>query len=556
VKIFNFKAIFLLICLAATFVFASENTKTSRKKRAEQSVEISVKPIGPTQEMIDAATKRVERSKSVISELSGTKYRVISFEYIDSNEPMPTRFKVVLFDYTNNRTFVATSDFAATEPVNIRQEDFIPFISSEEIEEAMRIVSNNAEFADLIKSGKSKVFEPMPPITMADGERLVNIGITGETQNKIIGVSFKNNSLVRYENDAPPTSQSSPEACGIPNGGQGSTGRGVAGQYQMTISTASSGGEETIPLWEMLVNRPSSSSGGQGSGIDISNVKYRGKSVMKRGHAPVLNVQYVNNTCGPFLDWQYAEGFFDAPAAGATDPAPGIRILASGLKAKTALDSGVDFGNFQGVAIYTEGSETIMVTEMNAGWYRYIMEWRFDNNGTIRPRYGFGATDNSCVCTVHMHHVYWRFDFDIVNPNNNIFQVERGRKFLKPITNEVAIKRSYQLNRSLLIQNASGDEAYSITPSISDGVADTFGGGDFWVLKTAVNNGELGLTSGSAINMTPYLNNESVTNQDLTVWYATHFIHSDGSNLLNPDRSGLALSGSHVQGPNLRPVRW
>jgi hypothetical protein len=96
-----------------------------------------------------------------------------------------------------------------------------------------------------------------------------------------------------------------------------------------------------------------------------------------------------------------------------------------------------------------------MVSEMNAGWYRYIMEWRFAPDGTIRPRYGFGSTKNACVCSAHQHNAYWRFDFDIVNPTNKIFQIERGRKFLKPITREANVLRNYATNRGFVIQNST-----------------------------------------------------------------------------------------------------
>jgi hypothetical protein len=317
----------------------------------------------------------------------------------------------------------------------------------------------------------------------------------------------------------------------------------------------------------MLVIRPSASSGNsfERSGIEVRDVKYKGKSVLKRGHVPVLNVSYTDNVCGPYRDWQYQEGFFDAPTQGATDPAPGIRILGAGQIAQTALDSGIDMGNFVGVAIYKQdvgfGEELVMVSEMNAGWYRYIMEWRFAPDGTIRPRYGYGATNDSCVCTVHHHHTYWRFDFDIVNPNNKIFQVERGRKFLQPITNEVTRLRNYATNRSYVIQNSTGNEAYMLVPNITDGNTDTYGKGDLWFLKfqgTADAPGELDdPNTDTAVNLAPWVNNESLVDQDVVVWYAAHFIHSDGLNRLEPNRINPSiLSSSHVVGPDIRPIRW
>jgi Cu2+-containing amine oxidase len=230
------------------------------------------------------------------------------------------------------------------------------------------------------------------------------------------------------------------------------------------------------------------------------------------------------------------------------------------------------------VAIYREnvgfGTEVVMVSELVAGFYRYIMEWRFAPDGTIRPRYGFGAVENACVCAPHTHHVYWRFDFDIVTPNNKIFQVERGRKFLTPITTEAAIFRKYQTNRSFLIQNSTGDEAYQITPNVTDGMVtdargvltNTFGAGDFWFLRfkgTAdspeeiddpnPNTADLNLSFRATLE--PWVNGESLVNQDAVVWYGAHDYHAEEA-----DRNGFGrpevIQGKHVVGPDLRPVRW
>jgi hypothetical protein len=357
-----------------------------------------------------------------------------------------------------------------------------------------------------------------------------------------------------------------PEACGIPNAGQSTTARNTAGQYQMTVT------QGPTTLWEMLIIRPSASSGTRASGIEVRDVKYMGKSVLKRGHVPVLNVKYGANECGPYRDWQYQEGMFETPASGNTDPAPGVRIVATGQVARTSLENGNDTGNFRGVAVYTLNNETVLTTELEAGWYRYIMEWRFDNNGTIRPRFGYGATDNSCVCSVHTHHNYWRLDFDVVQANNNVYQVERGRRFLQPLSTEAKFARNYQTNKSILIQNAAGDEAYALVPNVSDGVVnsstDTFPSGDFWVLKyknvvggTAFQNelddGFNQTTSSNAfIQIDQFVNAEAISNQDVVVWYGASFVHADGANLINPSRGGEIISGSHVVGPDIRPVRW
>ena len=566
-----------------------------RGRRAQEKVEIQVTPWGRSQAEVDAANVRVEHSAEVQKELNGTRYRLLESRYVENEvkgQPaqIPTRLRTVFYDYTNDRTIIAESGFDESSPVTVRQEFYQPNPNDEEFAEAVRVLQNDARFTARMRGEQIRTFRPMPPVTVLGGttERLVNVGIEGlanSNDNEVVSVSVKRAEVVRYDNRAPQTSSAAPDACGIPSANQGVVGRGTAGQYQMTVFQ---GGR--TPLWEMLVIRPAASSGTMASGIEIRDVKYKGKSVLKRGNAPVLNVLYIprpgEGSCGPYRDWQYNEGYFNAPATGATYPNGefgGIAVLADGQTATTSLENGTDTGNFRGVAIYRQNNETVMVSEMEAGWYRYIMEWRFADDGTIRPRYGFGATNNSCVCSRHNHHVYWRFDFDIVNPTNKVFQVERGRKFLKPITTEMTGFKSVQTNRSLLIQNSTGDEAYMLVPNITDGdaifkytetgVTTDFGRNDFWVLryKNVVGGSDFqneiddGWTSiggscttngGACINITPFVNNESVLNQDVVVWYGAHFVHADGANLMNPDRSPSILSGTHVVGPDIRPVRW
>ena len=571
-----FTAVVACLSLTALTDFATGGENTPKpSRRAERKLKITVVPWGPTQADVDAATRRVELSTGVKRELSGSKFRQVAFEYLyDSVESKnqasrpPTRFRVIYYNYSTDMTMFADGDFAAKEAISTQWVSSVPGVGDEEIRAAYTIAERDAAFSTLRRSKKIDFYEAMPPTTVVDGERLVNIGIrnpeTGD--NQIVGVSFKNDKLVRYANNAPPTSAATPEACGIANSGQGSSGAGLAGQSTLTVNEAGSG----TTLWEMLILRPSASSGGslERSGLEIRDVRYRGKSVLKRGHVPVLNVQYINS-CGPFRDWQYSEGFFDAPAAGATDPAPGIRILAAGQVATTAIETRNDTGNFQGVAIYTQdvgfGPEVILVTEMNAGWYRYIMEWRFSTDGTIRPRYGFGSVTDSCVCVQRTHHVYWRFDFDIVNAANRVYQLERGRKFLKLMDTEAMLFKSVPKNRGLLIQNSTGNEAYQLVPGTNDGavlnavgdLVDSFGVGDFWVTQfkgTPADPMEINdPNTTTAANISAFLTGESVLDQDVVVWYAAHQTRSDDlSRPLAPE----VITGTHIVGPVLRPVRW
>jgi hypothetical protein len=106
-----------------------------------------------------------------------------------------------------------------------------------------------------------------------------------------------------------------------------------------------------------------------------------------------------------------------------------------------------------------------------------------------------------------------------------------------------------------------------LVPNLFDGNVDAFGVNDLWVLRyknvpggTNVQNEiDDGTFAGdpNAINkINTFVNGESVSNQDVVVWYGAHFFHHDGNNVINSQRSPKTLSGDHVVGPDLRPVRW
>jgi hypothetical protein len=279
--------------------------------------------------------------------------------------------------------------------------------------------------------------------------------------------------------------------------------------------------------------------------------------VLYRAHVPILNVKYDGDACGPYRDWQYEEGQIQAQGV---DVAPGFRLCPS--KAKTIMDTGSDAGNFLGVGIYVDGDEVVLVSEMEAGWYRYVSEWRLRADGVIRPRFGFAATQSSCVCNVHHHHAYWRFDFDVATAGGNRIleyndpPIVAGRNWHEKHF-EIARPRDPGRHRKWRVEHIASGAAYDIVPRAQDGVASQqpdwpYGRGDVWLLRyrgaeidDGVNN-----TSGSntEARIGQWVNGEAILGQDVVVWYGAHFTH-DVSHA-DPAQHG------HVVGPDLIPVKW
>ncbi len=129
------------------------------------------------------------------------------------------------------------------------------------------------------------------------------------------------------------------------------------------------------------------------------------------------------------------------------------------------------------MAVYEENGETILMSEMEAGWYRYMSQWRLTDDGIIKPRIGFAAVESSCVCTRHHHRVYWRFDFDIKSAGSNrVFEHNNpplfgGTDNWRPLDFEVRRARNPARQRRWRVQNTQSNEAYLIVPGPNDGVA-------------------------------------------------------------------------------------
>ncbi|MGH3116330.1 MAG: hypothetical protein ACRDQ2_04335 [Gaiellales bacterium] len=510
-------------------------------------------PDGPT---LARATKRLLAHTIVRQYLEGTNHRLLSTSLLEParkprKPPSPTRFRATVYDYTNERTLLIDGDVKDREYFAIAESAVQPLSGPEEFEAAVKVLEDEPELGPALRSGAVQPYPPMPPLLhteLPEGnlERNVTVGLLPQgngARHEIVSVNLNRGEVARFDEGAPLTSRAAAGICGVPvAAGQATAAQGTPGQAWVTVSQ---GGKV---IWRFLVVRPAASSGNDGSGVELRYLDYRGRRVLYQAHVPILNVLYDRNTCGPYRDWQYQEGKIQASG---TDVAPGFRLCPN--PAKTIMESGSDTGNFLGVGIYVQGQEVVLVSELEAGWYRYVSEWRLHADGTIRPRFGFAATSSSCVCAVHHHHVYWRLDFDIGTPGRN-----RVREFNNPPVapgggnwhqNRFEGKRfrAPARKRRWRVENASG-RGYTILPGPRDRTAagDPYAKGDLWILRYRPGEIDDYPIIGTEAQLDKLVNHESVADEDVVIWYGAHFTHDVGHHTSVP----------HIVGPDLVPHNW
>jgi hypothetical protein len=303
-------------------------------------------------------------------------------------------------------------------------------------------------------------------------------------------------------------------------------------------------GDEEV--WNLVVVRPRDSApAGNGSGVELRQVRYRGRLVLRRAHVPILNVEYDDGTT--YRDWQNAETRFRAVG---TDPVGwGWRIC--DRPPQTILESGTDAGAFQGVAFHYAEGELRIVSELEAGWYRYASDWRLALDGTIRPRFGFAAVKNPMTCKRHNHHAYWRFDFDIGGSASDV--IEQGTADSGADTGWTPITRETSRRRGThpphwRVRDASSGYAYRIVPGEHDGTADAFGVSDTWFLRNHPDELTDDPRMDDRAHLNAFLNGEDIAATDVVVWYAGHFLH-DQHHDPQPHQG-------HIVGPDLVPLHW
>ena len=434
----------------------------------------------------------------------------------------------------------------------------------DELADAETIVRENEAFAQAFANDALTLYEPMPAVSVdPDGRRLVNVGVMSPSRagasidkNEIVSVDIASGNIVRYPSGAPETSRAALLSCGPAASGCAAVA-GTCSYYQIVWPAAD-------PVWKLNIRHPSCTSSVQadGTGLELTDVYYKGRLILKRAEVPVLNVLYANNTCGPYRDWLYSEDCFQAD--GTDVPAAGSGVRVASAQPSTLCESGTpgtDAGNFKGVAIFDQGDALWLMTETNAGWYRYVMEWRLHLDGTIEPIFGFGATSNSCTCNLHYHHAYWRLEWGIDaasngttdDPATGICTLERRRAGsgdeYDPIATEgTFVRPAVGGDQDLFrIKNPLTGGGYIVQPGPWDGTASGDAYGKWDLAALALNASEINdPNTDTSVNVAPWVNGEALgAGKRLVTWYHATFTHDD------PNGTGEPCE---LEGPKLVPV--
>ena len=339
---------------------------------------------------------------------------------------------------------------------------------------------------------------------------------------------------------------------GLPATAQVSTPR-VDASVDCQAGTTSIAWPADDPIWTLDALPPNRSSGADGSGLELRNVAYRGKMVMGRGHAPILNVDYdPGSSCNCYRDWSDSSFRFEVdPVAGTTNTCSSGGGAFSFAEAdpgsvRTTCETADEFGNYQDVGSFTGiaaedfGDVLVLTTHYNAGWYRYRVKWYLYEDGRIRPEFTYGHTGNFCTESARNHHVYWRFDFDIEGSDDDYVVEIDAEGNEETLATEVAQQytdaaawavmdgvtgRGYRLTAGSEKELAIGSEGDHVLP----GTDRTFAFADVISLKYNPNELDDRFANAPFYCATAFeypgngrpamLNAESIDGEDVVLWY-------------------------------------
>lgn len=462
----------------------------------------------------------------------------------EANSP----FRAVLANMTGSEVVEVEGHLWELDTLSIIPTSRPRLPNDEEYAWAVDILRRDSDLAARIDAGEVVPYRPIPPLGSvidADGSvvRAVAIGLREPAGglHRVVAVRSSDGEVLT---EGPGLLDGLDRDCGLPDGPVQASPDPAEGAQQARVRLW----RDDELLWDLVVVRPGASSGSNGSGVELRLVDFQGVRALHRAHLPIVNVAFDGGAAT--RNWLNEESAFEAEGE---EPLAGFRVCTA---APGSLARGQGGGNFRGVALWLDGEELVVLSQVQAGWYRYVSEWRLGADGTIRPRLSAGAVSNPVTCEPHTHHAYWRLDFDLVGPEQNQVQ-ERNDPTLPgqlapwhTIRYETQRRREPGRERTWRVRTVKSPHGYAIVPGADDGAADEFGAGDFWVLvqhPEEFDDGE-GFTADPArarAQLDRFVSGELVEREDVVVWYAAH-----------GRQEGDGSGGLVTVGPELQPFNW
>jgi hypothetical protein len=512
-----------------------------------ETLRLEVVPEPPQVELSPEVRNALVSHSMVRAHLPNADLWVVGLDAYDKETEEEPQFTAVLADMSGSGVVEAEGSLWSPDSILMWTTDRHRLPHDDEHAWALGVLKMDKELGPRLESGEVETYRPMPPLAStldADGSvvRAVSVGLRetgadGQPVHSLVAVQSAYGDIVEVR---PPVTGETGESEGPrPEAPHGAPF--LESQARVRVFR----GEEV--LWQFVAVRPSSSTGGNGSGLELRFVDYQRVRVLHRAHVPILTVRYDDGET--VRSWLNEESWFAAEGGprgdgDPVDPVPGYRVCSSPPR----LDGP---GDFRGVALWLDGDDVVVGSRMEAGWHRYVCEWRLSADGTIRPRLRFGAVRNPRTSSSHTHHAYWRFDFDVATAEQN--QIQEHNDPTLPgqlarwhtIRYETSRRRDPEHQRQWRVKTVKSPHGYAVVPGPHDGTADDYGAGDVWVVAyhpDEVDDGE-GVSSDpyrSRAQVDRHVSGELVERADVVLWYAAHVSGEDGP----------------AVGPDLVPFNW
>ena len=185
------------------------------------------------------------------------------------------------------------------------------------------------------------------------------------------------------------------------------------------------------------------------------------------------------------------------------------------------------------------GEELVLWGVINVGTYKYVMEWRFRDDGVVMGRVGATGRNLAAVHHVaHTHSVTWRLDIDLDGPDGDSVRIGKHLEPAGSLTaeeREVLVARergivwtpaqftTLNISDATLVNGQGKRSSYNVVPE-RFGTArhvEAHSKQDFWVTRVGVKGAEL-----RTRELPTYINPaEVVTATDIVVWYTGSILH-------------------------------